>query len=45
MIQDIMIESDRNIKTHTVTYAGYARGSGALIDDKAFAELTVKKST
>lgn len=45
MIQDIMIESDRNIKTHTVTYAGYARGSGALIDDKAFAELTVKTST
>lgn len=44
MIQDIMIESDRNIKTHTVTYAGYARGSGALIDDKAFAELTVKTS-
>ena len=45
MIQDIMIESDRNIKNHTVTYAGYARGSGALIDDKAFAELTVKTST
>lgn len=44
MIQDVMIESDRNIKTHTVTYAGYARGSGALIDDKAFAELTVKTS-
>lgn len=44
MIQDIMIENDRNIKTHTVTYAGYARGSGALIDDKAFAELTVKTS-
>ena len=45
MIQDVMIESDRNIKNHTVTYAGYARGSGALIDDKAFAELTVKTST
>lgn len=44
MIQDIMIENDRNIKTHTVTYAGYARGSGALIDDKAFAELTIKTS-
>lgn len=42
MVQDVMIESDRDIKTHKVIHSGYARGEGALIDDKAFAELTVK---
>lgn len=41
MIQDIMIETDRDIKKHVVTHSGYARGEGALIDDKAFAMLTV----
>lgn len=42
MIQDILIEKDRDIKTHKVIHSGYARGEGALIDNKAFAELTVK---
>lgn len=42
MVQDIMIENDRDIKKHVTTYSGYARGSGALIADKAFATLTVK---
>lgn len=41
MVQDIMVESDRDIKKHVVTHSGYARGEGVLIDDKAFAELTV----
>lgn len=45
MVQDVMIESDRDIKKHVTTYSGYARGSGALIADKAFAELTVKSGT
>lgn len=44
MIQDIMIENSRDIKKHVITHSGYARGEGALIDDKAFAELTVKAS-
>lgn len=44
MVQDIMIESDRDIKKHVTTYSGYARGQGALIDDMAFAELTVTAS-
>lgn len=44
MIQDVMIEKDRDIKKHVITHSGYARGEGALIDDKAFAELTVKAS-
>jgi HK97 family phage major capsid protein len=42
MVQDIMIENDKDIKKHVTTYAGYARGEGALIDDTAFATLTVK---
>lgn len=44
MVQDIMIESDRDIKKHVTTYSGYARGQGALIDDSAFAQLTVTTS-
>lgn len=39
MIQDIMLESDKDIKKHVVTYAGYARGEGALVDDVSFVEL------
>jgi HK97 family phage major capsid protein len=42
MIQDILVERDRDIKTHKVIHSGYARGEGVLIDDKAFVELTVK---
>lgn len=41
MVQDIMLETDKDVKTHTFTYSGYARGEGALIDDKAFAEITI----
>lgn len=44
MVQDIMIERDKDIKNHVYTYAGYARGEGALMDDKSFALLTVKAS-
>lgn len=42
MVQDIMVESDRDIKKHVITYSGYARGQGALIKPKSFATLTVK---
>lgn len=41
MVQDVMIESDKDIKKHVTTYSGYARGSGALIDPDSFAQLTV----
>lgn len=44
MVQDIMIERDKDIKNHVHTYAGYARGEGALMDDKSFALLTIKAS-
>lgn len=42
VVQDIMVEQDRNIKTHVVTYSGYARMQGALVIPTAFACLTVK---
>ena len=42
MIQDVMVETDKDIKTHKYIYSGYARGEGALIDDLAFAQLSVK---
>lgn len=44
MVQDIMIENAKNIKTHVITYAGYARFQCGLIAPKAFAKLTVKQS-
>lgn len=42
VIQDIMIESARDIKKHVVTYAGYARAEAGIADDKAFASLSLK---
>ena len=42
VVQDIMVEQDRNIKTHVVTYSGYARMQGALVIPTAFARLSVK---
>lgn len=41
MVQDIMVESDRDIKKHVTTYSGYARGEGALIDPDTFAQMIV----
>jgi HK97 family phage major capsid protein len=45
MIQDVLIETDRDVKNHKVVHSGYARGEGTLIDDKGFAELTVKTAS
>lgn len=41
MVQDIMIETDRDIKKHVITHSGYARGEGALIDPFGFAKMVV----
>lgn len=41
MIQDIMVETDKDIKAHKYIYSGYARGEGALVDDRAFARITI----
>lgn len=44
MIQDIMVESDKDIKKHVIVHSGYARFECKLIAPKAFAKLTVKQS-
>ena len=44
MVEDVMVETDCDIKTHTIVYSGYARGEGALIDDQAFTLLAMKTS-
>lgn len=45
MIQDIMVETDRDIKKHVITYAGYARFECKLLAPKAFAKITVDQGT
>lgn len=40
VVQDIMVETDRDIKNHTVIYSAYARMEAELIDDQSFASLT-----
>lgn len=42
MVQDIMMESDKDVLHHTYVYSGYARGSGALLDDQSFALVSLK---
>lgn len=42
MVQDVMVETDKDIKNHEYIYSGYARGEGALIDDQSFAMLSLK---
>ena len=40
---EVAFEQDKDIKTHTNIYAGYARAESALLDDLSFAILTVKQ--
>lgn len=42
VVQDVMVETDRDIKAHTVIYSAYARMQAELIDDQSFASLTAK---
>lgn len=42
MVQDVLIETDKDVKHHVYTYSGYARGEGSLIDDCAFAQWSPK---
>lgn len=32
IVQDVMVETDKNIKNHTTTYSGFALAEGALVD-------------
>lgn len=41
VVQDVMVENDRDIKTHTVIYSAYARMQAELIDDQSFASLAL----
>ena len=41
MVQDIMVESDKDIKKHVNIFSGYARFQCALLAPKAFATLDV----
>jgi HK97 family phage major capsid protein len=43
-VQDVMIESDKDIKRHVYIYSGYARAEGVLVDPQAFSKLTVKNA-
>ena len=40
MVQDIMIEQDRDIKTHKIIISGYARAEGCMRDSGAGAYIT-----
>lgn len=42
MVQDIMVEDDKDIEAHKYIYSGYARGESALMYDKAFGLLSLK---
>lgn len=44
MVQDIMIESAKDVKKHVYTYSGYARFECKLTNDKAFVVFTVKQA-
>ena len=41
VVQDIMIERDKDIKKHVHTIAGFAIAEGVLTNDKAAAIITV----
>lgn len=43
-VQEPMIEADKDIKRHVDIYAGYARFEAELLNDKAFASLTIKQA-
>ena len=45
VINDIMVETDKDIKVHKYIYSGYARMECALVDPESMALLTVKTSS
>jgi HK97 family phage major capsid protein len=42
VVQDIMVETERDIKTHTIVYSSYSRAQSVLMDSESFAMLTLK---
>ena len=45
VVQDIMVETDRDISKHVIIYSGYARYESKLIAPKSFAKITVTSAT
>lgn len=45
VVQDVMVEMDRDIEKHVVVYSGYARYESKLVAPKAFAKITVTTAT
>ena len=41
IVQDVLVETDKDIKKHKFIYSGYERSECALVDDRAFVEITV----
>ena len=41
VVQDLMVETDKDIKAHKFIYSGYERSECELIDTRAFVEITV----
>lgn len=45
VVQDVMVESNRDIEKHVIVYSGYARYESKLIAPKSFAKITVTTAT
>lgn len=45
IVQDVMVETDRDILKHVIIYSGYARYESKLIAPKSFVKLTVTSAT
>lgn len=45
VVQDIMVETDRDISKHVIIYSGYARYESKLIAPKSFAKISVTSAT
>ena len=45
VVQDVMVETDRDISKHVIIYSGHARYESKLLAPKAFAKITVTTAT
>ena len=45
VVQDVMVETDRDISKHVIIYSGYARYESKLIAPKSFAKISVTSAT
>jgi len=45
VVQDVMVENDRDISKHVIIYSGYARYESKLIAPKSFAKISVTSAT